>query len=247
MRKFSVKIVLLLLYLAIPGISENSSNAQSTGEMKRIFAQAESYYLYEEFELANPLYLILESPDNFNIKYKIGTCYLNIPGEKEKSIPYLEDAVKHSSYDAKPESFKETRAPLDAYFFLGKAYLINNELDSALNTLQTFRKLARDTKSKGGMKNLDYIDQEIQACKNAIEFRENPVTFSKKRLGNDFNQGSVDVDPAVSFDGNTIVYTENRGVVNAIFFSKKVRGVWQQPIEITPELNAGEDCFVMFS
>ena len=103
-----------------------------------------------------------------NIKYKIGNCYLNIPGEKEKSIPYLEEAVKTASYDSKTESFKETRAPLDAYFSLGKAYMINNELEKALNTLQTFNKLARETKNKGGMKNLDYIEQQIQACKNAI-------------------------------------------------------------------------------
>ena len=63
---------------------------------------------------------LLETPDNLNIKYKIGTCYLNIPGEKEKSVPYLEEAVKNASYDAKTDSFKEKRAPLDAYFSLAK-------------------------------------------------------------------------------------------------------------------------------
>jgi hypothetical protein len=242
MGNFRVKIIRITLYLLALGLIPSYISAQSASEMKKIFAQAESYYLYEEYELANPLYLILETPDNFNIKYKIGICYLNIPGEKEKSIPYLEDAVKNSSYDAKPELFKETRAPLDAYFFLGKAYLINNELDKALNTLQTFKKLARETATKGGMKNLEYIDQEIQACKNAIVFKENPVVFSKKLLGSDFNQGSIDDNPAVSFDGNTIVYTEHRGIVNALFFSRKVRGTWQQPIEITAELKCDEDC-----
>ena len=242
MGNFRVKIIRITLYLLALGLIPSFISAQSASEMKKIFAQAESYYLYEEYELANPLYLILETPDNFNIKYKIGICYINIPGEKEKSIPYLEDAVKNSSYDAKPALFKETRAPLDAYFFLGKAYLINNELDKALNTLQTFKKLARETATKGGMKNLEYIDQEIQACKNAIVFKENPVVFSKKLLGSDFNQGSIDDNPAVSFDGNTIVYTEHRGIVNALFFSKKIRGIWQPPIEITAELKCDEDC-----
>jgi hypothetical protein len=147
-----------------------AASAQSSDEMKKIFAQAESYYLYEEYELANQLYILLETPDNLNIKYKIGTCYLNIPGEKEKSIPYLKEAVKTVSYDSKTESFKEMRAPLDAYFLLAKAYMINNELEKGLNTLETFNKLARETKTKGGMKNLEYIDQQIQACKNAIQF-----------------------------------------------------------------------------
>ncbi|HUX55944.1 MAG TPA: hypothetical protein VMV77_03150 [Bacteroidales bacterium] len=242
MVNFRIKIISLQLQLLILVIFPVVASSQSSDEMKNIFAQAESYYLYEEYELANQLYILLETPDNLNIKYKIGTCYLNIPGEKEKSIPYLEEAIKNASYDAKIESFKETRAPLDAYFFLAKAYMINNELEKGLNTFQTFNKLARETKTKGGMQNLEYIDQQIQACKNAIQYKDNPIAFSKKSLGSDFTQGSINDNPAVSFDENTIVYTERRGIVNVIFFSKKERGKWQPPIEITAEINAGEDC-----
>ena len=242
MLKLRVKIISFSLQLLTLVIFPVAASAQSSSEMKKIFAKAESYYLYEEYELANQLYLLLDSTDNLNIKYKIGTCYLNIPGEKEKSIPYLEAAVKTASYDSKPDSFKEKKAPLDAYFSLAKAYLINNQLEKALTTLQTFSSLARETKAKGGMKNFEYIDQQIQACKNAIQYKENTVEFSKKSMGTDFNQGSINDDPAVSFDGNVIVYTEHRGIANAIFYSKKERGKWQTPIEITAEINAGEDC-----
>jgi hypothetical protein len=242
MVKFRLKIKIFLSQLIIMVVFPFALSAQSPGEMKQIFAKAESYYLYEEYELANQLYLLIDTTNNFNIQYKIGNCYLNIPGEKEKSIPYLKNAVKNTSYNSKTLSFKEKKAPLDAYFSLAKAYLINNELDKALNTLQTFDKLARETTSKGGMKNLDYIEQLIQACKNTIQFKDNPVPFSKKSMGSDFNQGSINDNPAISFDGNTIVYTEHRGMVNAIFWSKKERGKWQTPIEITKALNAGEDC-----
>jgi hypothetical protein len=242
MVRFRVKIFSAILQLLILVVFSVAVKAQSSSEMKQIFAKAESYYLFEEYELANQLYLLLDTADNFNIKYKIGNCYLNIPGEKEKSIPYLEAAVKTATYDSRTENFKEKRAPLDTYFSLSKAYLINNQFDKALSTLQTFNKLAHETSSKGGMKNLEYIDQLIQACKNAIQYKENPTVFSKKRLGSDFSEGSINDNPAVSFDGNTIVYTERRGMVNAIFCSKKDRGKWQTPIEITAELNAGEDC-----
>ena len=232
---------ILLQFLAIlflPLIARS----QSATELKNIFAQAESYYLYEEFELANQLYLLLETSDNLNIKYKIGTCYLNIPGEKAKSIPYLEEAVKSASYDAKAESFKEKRAPLDAYFYLAKAYMINNDLEKGMNTLLTFQKLASETKEKGGMENQEFIDQQIQACKTAITLKDSPVAFRKKPLGPDFSLGSINDNPAVSFDGNSIVYTERRGIVNVIFYSRKERGKWQPPVEITNELAAGEDC-----
>ncbi len=242
MGKFRVRnIIILSQFLALFLFSVTAS-AQSSDEMKKIFAQAESYYLFEEYDLANQLYLLLDSPDNLNIKYKIGICYLNIPGEKEKSIPYLEAAVKTASYDSKTESFKELRAPLDAFFFLGRAYMINNELEKSLATFQTFNKLAGETKSKGGMQNLEYIEQQIQACKNAIQFKENPVVFRKTDLGADFKQGSINDNPVVSYDGNTLAYTERRGSINVIFFSKKENGKWQPPIEITAEIKAGEDC-----
>jgi len=242
MNKFRVKLLLSTLQLLTLIFFSTAASAQSAKELKNIFAQAESYFLYEEYELANPLYLLLETPDNLNIKYKIGTCYLNIPGEKGKAIPFLEEAVKNASYDSKTASFTEKRAPLDAYFSLAKAYMINNELDKGLNTLQTFNNLSRGAEIKGEMKNLGFIDQQIQACKNAIKFEETPVEFSKKMLGEGFSQGSMNENPAVSSDGNSIVYTERRGMVNALLYSRKERGAWQPPIDITAMINAGEDC-----
>jgi hypothetical protein len=242
MIKVREKIIGLSLQLIILVLFCYNAAAQSSIEIRKIFAEAESCNLFEEYELANPLYLLLEKPDNYNVQYKIGTCYLNIPGEKDKAIPYLESAVKHSSYDAKINKVKEKRAPLDAYFFLAKAYMINNEIEKAINTFETFKKLALETEKKGGMKNLTYIDQQIEACKNAIVNEQAPFRISKKRLGKDFSQGSINENPAVSFDGNTIVYTERRGILNAIMFSKKIKGKWQPPVEITSQLNAGDDC-----
>jgi len=83
-------LILLLLLLPL--------NGQKKSELKEIWAEAESHYLYGEYELANPLYLILNEliPGNSNIKYKIGNCYLNIFDEKQKAIPFLEEAVKNT-------------------------------------------------------------------------------------------------------------------------------------------------------
>ncbi|MBK8882818.1 MAG: PD40 domain-containing protein [Bacteroidales bacterium] len=242
MGTFRAKIPTILLQLITLVIFPYAVTAQSSAEKKNIFTQAETFYLYEEYELANPLYILLETPDNMNIKYKIGTCYLNIPGEKEKAVSYLEEAVKNASYESKTNSYKEKAAPLDAYFSLAKAYMINNDLDKGLNTLETFRKLVLETADKGGMKNTEFIDQQIQACKIAISLKENPVYFSKKILGDDFSHGAINENPAVSFDGRTLVYTERRGNVSAIFFSRKENGAWLPPKDITTELVAGEDC-----
>ncbi len=216
--------------------------SQSAKEIRELYKQAEAHYLYEEYDLANQLYILLEDPENMNLKYKIGTCYLNIPDEKEKAVPYLEEAVKNASYNAKTKSLKEERAPLDAWFYLARAYMINNEYEKSLATFRQFKTLAQETESKGGIENLAFVDQQILACENARSYAENPVPLSKRMLGEEFSQGSMNENPVVSFDGNTIAYTERRGLVNVIYFSKRIRGRWQTPVEITEQLNAGEDC-----
>jgi len=219
-------------------------NSQSSKELREIFAQAESHYLFEEYELANPLYLSLLAfmPDNCNIMYKIGNCYLNIPDEKGKAVEFLEKAVKNTAHNAKTELLKEKRAPLDAYFSLGRAYMINNEPEKAINTFQIFQKLVKESPLKGEMLNIGFVDQQIQACQNALKLMEKPVEFDKTKLPDFFSQGSINDYAVISFDGNTIAYTERRGLSNAIFYSKKERGRWQPPVEITYEINAGEDC-----
>jgi len=103
MIKVRNKILSLLLQLTTLLIFSFGAAAQSKVEMKKIFAEAESSYLFDEYELANPLYLLLDKPDNYNIQYKIGTCYLNIPGEKAKAIPYLESMMQRLIHIKKKE------------------------------------------------------------------------------------------------------------------------------------------------
>jgi hypothetical protein len=162
------------------------------------------------------------------------------PGEKTGNT--LPEPPQNSTYDAKVNSFREKRAPLDSYFFLAKSYMINNQLEKALNTFQTFKKLTAETEDKGGMKNTAFTDQQIKACEIAMTNQETPYVFSKKLVEKKFSQGSINENPAVSFDGNTMVYTERRGINNAILFSRKIRGIWQPPVEINSQLRSGQDC-----
>ena len=53
-----------------------------------MFVEAESYFLFEEYKDALPLYqrILQADPENFNINYKIGICYLNDIYQVQKSI-----------------------------------------------------------------------------------------------------------------------------------------------------------------
>lgn len=216
-------------------------NAQSKSEIKEIWREAESHYLYGEFELANPLYLMLNDlmPGNANIKYKIANCYLNIYDEKAKAIPFLEEAVKNTSYNSKSGKLSETKAPLDVYFSLGNAYRIANRLDSAVMTYELFKKLIKET---GEMTNEEFIDQQIKACELAKDQIKNPVNVSITPLEDYINLGSVNDRPVISFDGSTMAYTEYRGLERIIYVSRKKDGKWSSPREINREAGTGYDC-----
>jgi len=218
MQNFRNRLIRPQLLIMLLFLFPRYGFSQSAEEGKNIFTRAEAYFIYEEYDLANQLYLLIETPENMNIKYKIGICYLNIASEKEKSIPYLEEAVKSASYGSKTDSYKEMKAPLDAYFYLAKAYMINNNFEKGLETLQTFSKLIKETNAQGGMQNLEFIEQQIQACKNSILFRQAPLGFGRATLGDSVTLGSINDNPAVSYDGKTLVYTERRGIINVIFF-----------------------------
>jgi hypothetical protein len=228
-------VILILLIVILPVFG------QKNNEIKEIWKEAESHYLYGEYELANPLYLMLNDlrPGNYNIKYKIGNCYLNIFDEKPKAIPFLEEAVRSTSYNSKTGKLKEWKAPLDAYFSLGNAYRITNRLDSALNTYRFFQKLITGSSA---MQNQEFVNQQMQACNVASEQMKNPVNVLIQPLKEYINQGSVNDRPVLSYDGSTMAYTEKRGLESVIYVTRREGDSWATPGDITLEAGMGTDC-----
>ena len=228
-------VFLIMLVVILPVIGQKNS------ELKEIWKEAESHYLYGEYELANPLYLMLNDlrPGNYNIKYKIGNCYLNIFDEKPKAIPFLEEAVRSTSYNSKPGKIKEMRAPLDAYFSLGNAYRITNRLDSALNTYRFFQQLITESSE---MQNQEFVNQQMQACNVASLQMKNPVNVLIQPLKEYINQGSVNDRPVLSYDGSTMAYTEKRGLESVVYVTRREGDSWATPVDITLEAGMGTDC-----
>ncbi|PLW99970.1 MAG: hypothetical protein C0594_16330 [Marinilabiliales bacterium] len=83
--------------------------------------------------------LVKEAPNNYNVNFKLGYCYLKTSLEKHKAIQYLEKAVQGASRNYIPEDLMDTLAPLESYYFLGKAYHINYQFQEAIDTLKYLR------------------------------------------------------------------------------------------------------------
>lgn len=232
------KKILLLLFLCM--ICSYSLHSQGEPDYRELFLEAESYFLFEEYNEALPLYLRLSEkfPDNDNINYKIGVCYLNSVYEKEKAINYLELAITDINPDYKENNFKETSAPLESIFQLGNAYRVNNLIDKAIETYKKFRE-----QSDPAIYDHKLVDEQINACNNAIDLKTRPIDFDIVNLGDRINTRFSDINPVVSGDETKMVYIQKQQFYDAVFFSEKVDGIWSYPRNIIPELGVDEDAY----
>ncbi len=213
---------------------------QPEGNFREIFLYAESEFLFEEYAEALPSYLRLNKqfPENDNINYKIGVCYLNDPYEKEKAISFLEKAVKNINPKFKENNFKETGAPLEAYFYLGNAYRINDQLEMAIETYEHFKEQADPE-----LYDLELVNEQITACRNAIDLKTRPVDIEIENLGDRINTRFSDVQPVISGDETRLVFVQKQAFFDALAFSEKIDGEWSFPRILMEELQVDEDVY----
>jgi len=108
-------------------------HAQGKKELQETFLEAEYFFMNEDYPDALTYYLQLfdKLPDNANLAYCIGVCYLNIPNKKNLSVEYMEFATKNMSAKHKEGTVSQTSAPYNALFELGKSYRINYKFENA--------------------------------------------------------------------------------------------------------------------
>jgi tetratricopeptide (TPR) repeat protein len=216
--------------------------AQENKEQQDSFLEAEYFLMNESYSDALTYYLQLyeKLPDNANLAYRIGVCYLNIPGKKNLSIEYLENASKNVSAKHKEGTLTQIDAPYDALFELGKAYRINYRFDKAKETFTKY--LA--TLLPDDQENIDFIKNEIKVCDMAKEMIAKPVAYSEENIGELFNDEKSNFNPLISADGKSFAYMVSLKFYDAVMFSRLVNGKWTPPVNITPELQSDGDFYI---
>ena len=230
-----VPLITLALLLGIGSVI-----AQSRREDRNNFFEAESWILFEAYRDALPLYqsLLRIYPDNANYKYRIGQCYLNISGEKDKAIGYLEEAVKNMNPRYREGNFNETSAPYDALYYLANAYHVSNQLDKAIETYKRFKENLNTHIYDTAIVNL-----QIQSCHNAKELMNKPHYIRAKNLGNNINGSNSEFNPVVSNNEDIIVFMRREAFYDAIFYSTKVNGQWTAPLNMNEMLRVDGNLF----
>lgn len=218
-------------------------NGQDDSELEEYFNEGQFFFNRGDYVDALGFYLKLVNADstNANFNFKVGETYLNIPGKEHLAIPYFErslsNIVPKQSY--RKRSFEERAAPLHAYFYLGNAYRMNNELNKALEAYMKFT----DSPYFHNNYNLNVVDREIQSCERAAIIRDAPLEFDKINLGSSVNSGFSEEKPVISGDGNTLAFIRRLQFYDAVFFSRKINGEWTKAINISPQIVSDGDFY----
>jgi tetratricopeptide (TPR) repeat protein len=220
------------------------SFSQNNDALKDTFEEAEYYILYEDYPEALALFLDLHNMglDNAYVKHRIGECYLQISGQKEKSIPFLEEACNNLSDDIKEGSIKETKAPYRTLFYLASAYQQNNELEKAIETFKKFEELIANNNDY----NIDYVYKQIQSCNAAKDLISKPKEIQEINIGEYINDQFPNIRPVISADEKSMVYMSKLKFYDAIFYTVKQNDKWSAPINITPDLNSDGNVYPCF-
>lgn len=216
---------------------------QEITEPKEMFAEGQYFFQREDYKEALYFFknLAREIPENSNYHFKIGECYLQIPGQEHLAIDHLEIAVQKivPKRDYKGRSFDENRAPLHAYFYLGNAYRINGQLDDALKAYQRFI----DDPYFINNYNLNVVEDEISSCERAKIIQDSPIEIHKELLNPDVNSGFSEFNAIQSKDGKTRVFVRGLKFYDAIFYSVEVDGEWAKPINVNQDIISDGDFY----
>lgn len=209
---------------------------QKDSYFKRVFVDAEYYLLYEEYRDALPLYLEIQRsyPENANIQYRIGQCYLNIPTEKNKSIPYLEKAIAKINDKYREGYFTESKAPKEAYLLYGRALRIAGDFNKALQAFVAYK----NSINSNVVKDYLIVDKEIESIEVAKNMITNPKKITFKSLGRTINSNFSEINPVSNSNGNMLIYTSMQRFYNAILYSENRDSTWSTPINLNPQIFA---------
>jgi len=200
MRKY---ILLFLLFL----ISISFCYPQYDSKFKKLYKTGQGFRDAGNYAEALRYFIKLDSiaPDNSNINFNVGVCYINTTYEKVRSIPYLEIAIKNVSKNYR-EKYNEKKAPVFAFYYLAKAYHLAYQLDRSVAYFKKFKTYFTLQDSVI----LKDVDRQIEMVHNAKDLMENPLDIKIDNVGPNINSPYPDYAPVISLDGNTMIFTSRR-------------------------------------
>lgn len=203
----------ILLTLLFPFLSSAQYDDKQITELVRSGSESELVmkssvmiqegYFYQAGMLIDRL---LEfQPNSSNYNYRRGFIYLEMSTDFVKAQPYLEKAVVKTDKKYDPFNTKETAAPVDAYFELGKCYHMAGNIDKAE---EYYNKFLATSIAKSN--NIFFANLYLEQCKVARTQMASPKNVYLKNIGSAINTQAPEYSPVISLDGSALYFTSRR-------------------------------------
>ncbi|MBD99374.1 MAG: hypothetical protein CMO34_05985 [Verrucomicrobia bacterium] len=180
-------------------------------QMTEVEKIEEALYFIDENRFAEALPLLKEVHENgninANINFNLGLCYFKNfhEGDKVLALPYLEKAVTDVSPNYTPFDPKEKKAPVEAWFYLGKAQHNDYQFDQAAESFNKFKTYINEK---------HFLWKEINKWLKMTNYAKvaimNPVNIKSTNLGGRLNGFYPDFSPVIRIDESAVYFTSRR-------------------------------------
>jgi outer membrane protein OmpA-like peptidoglycan-associated protein/tetratricopeptide (TPR) repeat protein len=238
--KTTMKNLLVFLFLFLYYKSECQLITPSDEDL---YDEAEEYVMAGEFRDALSIYLNLyqKGYTNANILFKIGECYVNIPGFKDLSIPFLEKALPSVSADLSGSlKLNEANAPLITYLYLGIAYRLNFQFEKARQTFNAMLAYVDTADHQTRM----LIDYHTGRCNNAEALISSPAKMHQELLPESINNQYSSTHPLVLPGEKALYFMKQLKFYDAVMLAEKTTSGWEEPANLTPLIRSDGDHYL---
>ena len=181
----------MLVHISLPAYSQNNV-------LKNLKFRADDFFNAELYTLALDTYKQIDSlkPNDAEIKYKMGLCYLNMSHKSMALKPLL---------NAQLLGFQSSGLS----FNLGKAYHFNNQFSQAYSAFDIAKKIIFDSLTQGKERHAQIL-RLMQNCKNGMALKLDSQTVKIKNLGASINSKYSEYAPLLNADESNIIFTSCR-------------------------------------
>lgn len=181
-----IKVFLFLLLFAGPAVRVSAQ----AGSEKAMVSHAEQLFGEREYEQAFSYYMKLKDlhPELPVYQFRAGVCCI-YTGDPEQALTLIKAA-----YD------KDPTIP-DINFFLGRAYLLNDQYDDA--SMQFNLQIAKESNEIERLR----LDQYVVNCQAAKELTAKPTNNTVKNAGRPLNSPGDEFAPILLNNDSTMIFT----------------------------------------
>ena len=168
-----------LLVLVLLIIFQNIQS-QYNRTFKKNFADGQYYMLTENYDAAVKSFqnLINLDPQNSNVHYLTGMCYINMPGQKTRAMEHYKTAIMNMSHKYRDGSYRETNAPYEALLGLARTYQISYDFRAAIDHYVQYRNYV----DMGDFAAVEFVNKQIESCELAQDMVNQPMNVQFVKL-----------------------------------------------------------------